>query len=220
MIESRQQNEERLRQEGREDNDEQGPSSVTEVFDGGGTEVGGTAGLGEAALGAYREMTAAAVSLGRSDVLYALLILSMSHPFWKTPDSIFKYNATSILGENSLVGSGSRIRDALRPHLGNLIPRLLRAKHDPNKQTREQMETLWSSLTGGGAKAREAISKHLLSTIDTLINDASNKLWRARVGACGALAEVIVGRSWINLGGGDAVLEDDVVMIKENSDKT
>lgn len=45
-------------------------------------EVGGVSGMGEAALGAYREMAAASVALGRHDILYALLILSVSHPCW------------------------------------------------------------------------------------------------------------------------------------------
>jgi len=221
MIESREQHEERLGQERRENNDGQ-RSADAEVIDREAIQVGGVAGLGEAALGAYREMAAAAVSLGRSDVLYALLILSISHPCWKTLDSQDKYSATSILGESSLAGSPNnsiKIRDALRPHLGKLIPRLLRAKHDPNKQTREQIETLWLGLIGGGAEAREAITEHFFSTIDTLINDGTNKLWRARVGACGALAEVIVGRSWVDLGGGDAVLEDDEVTMKTSGSK-
>jgi hypothetical protein len=56
-------------------------------------------------------------------------------------------------------------------------------------------------LTGGGADARIAISQHLLPIIDSLIADTSNKLWRARVGATSALAQVIVGRSWSELGG-------------------
>jgi len=223
MMESREQNEERLRQERRENSAEEASSNAPDGFDVDVTEVGGAAGLGEAALGAYREMAAAAVALGRSDVLYTLLFLSVSHPVWKTRNSLDKYSALSILGEQSLIGSGTsviEIREALRPHIGKLIPRLLRAKHDPNKQTREQMETLWLSLTGGGAEARKAITENLLSTIDTLIDDAGKKLWRARVGACGALAEVIVGRSWVDLGGGNALLEDDEIIIKTSSSAT
>lgn len=223
MIESREQNESRLREERRENSAQDVPSNVIEGFDNDVIEVGGAGGLSEAELGAYREMAAAAVALGRSDVLHTLLFLSISHPVWKTLDSQDKYSAVSILGEQSLIGSGTsviEIREALRPHLGKLIPRLLRAKHDPNKQTREQMETLWLSLTGGGAEAREAITQNLLTTIDALIDDAGAKLWRARVGACGALAEVIVGRSWIDLGGGASVLEDDEVMLKTSTNAT
>lgn len=53
------------------------------------------------------------------------------------------------------------------------------------------------------------INNHLLSTIDALTNDATNKLWRTRVGACSALAEVIVGRTWGDLGGGGPISLDD-----------
>lgn len=103
----------------------------------------------------------------------------------------------------------TEMQKALRPHLGKLLPRILRARNDPNKQTREQMSSLWNGLTGGGAEARQLISQHLLSCIDTLLEDAASKLWRARVGACGALAEIIVGREWEDLGGGGPVLSDD-----------
>ncbi|KAL7580750.1 hypothetical protein ACA910_001033 [Epithemia clementina (nom. ined.)] len=176
------------------------------------SEVGGAAGMGEAALGAYREMAAASLALGRPDILYALLILSISHGSWFAGSAREKYNAGALLGESSIVGSRTNtaeLRRALRPHLGKLLPRILRACNDPNKQTREQMGVLWAGLTGGGAEARDAISEHFLSTVDALIKDASNKLWRARAGATGALAEVIVGRDWQAFGGGPPVLSDD-----------
>jgi len=51
------------------------------------SEVGGASGISEASLGAYREMAAASVSLGRHDILYSLLILSVSHPCWFTSRS-------------------------------------------------------------------------------------------------------------------------------------
>lgn len=219
LMETRSQNRVR-RQQG--DQESEANSALTESF-GIEAEVGGAAGLGEAALGAYREMAAAAVALGRSDVLYALLLLSISHPVWFTPGPRDRYSASSLLGENSLVGSrtnSAEMREALRPHLAKLIPRLLRACNDPNKQTREQMNTLWVGMTGGGAESRRAITEHLLPTIDVLIEDTSNKLWRARVGACGALAEVIVGRTWDELGGGSALLDDDDVFIRTSTFST
>ena len=105
---------------------------------------------------------------------------------------------------------GVDLRSALRPHLGKLLPRILRARHDPNKQTREQMASLWNGLTGGGgAESRQIITEHLLPTIDSLIEDAKSKLWRARVGACGALSEILIGREWDSLGGGGPVLTDE-----------
>lgn len=207
MMETRAQADSRARE-----NDAGGSAaSLTESF-GIDAEVGGVSGMTEAALGAYREMASASMALGRPDILYALMLLSVSHPLWCTTGPHDRYCAASLLGENSAVGNrnnAAEIRSALRPHLAKLIPRLLRACNDPNKQTREQMGTLWIGLTGGGAESRQAISQHLFTTMDTLTEDASNKLWRARVGACGALTEVIVGRSWDELGGGRAVLDDD-----------
>lgn len=150
-------------------------------------------------------------------------MLSVSHEVWFTFTNKYKYCAASLLGSDSLVGSPTNseaLRVALRPHLGKLLPRILRARHDPNKQTREQMTALWLGLTGGGSESRSAISQHLLPTIDTLIDDCTSKLWRARAGACGALAEIIVGRSWDSLGGGPAVLDDDDIHTRETSKLT
>ena len=55
------------------------------------SEVGGASGIGEAALSAQREMASACVALGRHDILYALLILSVSHTFWFTADARHRY---------------------------------------------------------------------------------------------------------------------------------
>ena len=190
LMESRTQHEERL-----------GSAAANSLMETAGNEaeVGGAAGMSEAALGAFREMASASVVLGRPDILYSLMLLSVSLPLWQKSD----YNAATLLGK-SIDSSGDigEIRIALRPHLEKLIPRLLRACNDPNKQTREQMSTLWIGLTGGGAEARSLINKYLLSTLDSLMEDAASKLWRARVGSCVALAEIIVGRSWQDLGGG------------------
>ena len=118
----------------------------------------------------------------------------------------------SLLGKHSQIGDVSNMKEmqmTLRPHMGKLIPRILRARHDPNKQTSEQMTSLWNGLTGGGAESRDLITQHLTTTIDALLDETANKLWRARCGALGALSEVIVGREWAELGGGGPILTDD-----------
>ena len=192
LMESRTQHEERIGSAG---------AAMMETF-GAETEVGGASGVSEAALGAFREMASASVVLNRPDILYSLMLLSVSLPTWSSTD----YNAVTLLGDTVDAGGNiEEIRLALGPHLKKLIPRLLRACNDPNKQTREQMGALWIGLTGGGAPSRALVTKHLISTIDDLIDDATNKLWRARVGACSALAELIVGRSWQDLGGGGPI---------------
>jgi hypothetical protein len=91
----------------------------------------------------------------------------------------------------------------------HLISRLLRAYNDRNKQTRKQIEALWFGLTGGGAEAPTLLNSHLLSTIDSLIDGAISKLWRARVGACSANAEIIIARTWYDLGNGGLLALDD-----------
>jgi proteasome component ECM29 len=54
-------------------------------------EVGGASGIGEAALGAYREMAAVSVSLEKYDIIYTLFFLSLSHSFWLSTEAKRRY---------------------------------------------------------------------------------------------------------------------------------
>ena len=90
--------------------------------------VGGAAGVSEASLGAYREMAAAAVASGRPDILYSMLILSVSHPIWSsTKERRDAYGSAALLG--GAVDQGE-LKKALRPYLSRLLPRILRAMHE------------------------------------------------------------------------------------------
>ncbi|KAL3920061.1 MAG: hypothetical protein SGILL_003448 [Bacillariaceae sp.] len=183
-------------------------------------DVGGAAGVSEASLGAYVEMASAAVACGHPEILYSMLLLSVSHPVWSgTASRRDRYGPSTLQGESF---DQDKMKTALRPFLSRLLPRILRACHDPNKETREQMQTLWNALTGGGEEGRSAINSFFRSTFDALIVETSSKLWRTRVGACGALAQIITGRSWQDLGGGPAVLDEnyDLVISQTPSEST
>lgn len=182
-------------------------------------EVGGVAGLSEASLGAYVEMASAAVACGQPHLVYSMLLLSVSHAAWSEEKRRDMYGPAAL---HKSEFNSDEVKVALRPHLARLLPRTLRACHDPNQQTREQMETLWVGLTGGGEEGRVAISRFLRPTIDALVEETSSKLWRTRAGACGALAQVIVGRTWLDLGGGEAVLDEnyDLVISKTACETT
>lgn len=183
-------------------------------------DVGGAAGVSEASLGAYVEMASVAVACGHPEILYSMLMLSVSHPVWSgTASRRDRYGPSTLQGGSF---DHDKVKTALRPYLSRLLPRILRACHDPNKDTREQMQTLWNALTGGGEEGRAAIDSFFRSTFDALILETSSKLWRTRVGACGALAQIITGRSWQELGGGSAVLDEnyDLVIFQTPSEST
>ena len=190
-------------------------STVSAMMEGLGVEtqpeVGGTSGLGEAALGAFREMAGAAVALERPDILYFLIALSVAHPALAG-----RYNVSTLLGGKQT--NSVEMREALRPQMSRLLPRLLRARHDPNAETRERMSNLFVGVIGSGAEARSAVTKMLIPTIDALISDASSsKLWRCRFAALSALSETIVGRYWQELGGGTQVLHDEDILDSSNT---
>jgi proteasome component ECM29 len=70
---------------------EEGTQSFGEPLEYTESEVGGASGIGEAALGAYREMASASVALNRHDIMYGLLFLSLSHPYWLSSDAKYRY---------------------------------------------------------------------------------------------------------------------------------
>ena len=80
MQETPEQAEQRRRTEGRAEGADVSP--LTNGSNADLVEAGGAAGVSEASLGAYREMASAAVASGRPDILYAMLILSVSHSIW------------------------------------------------------------------------------------------------------------------------------------------
>lgn len=91
-------------------------------------DVGGAGGMSEAALGAYREMASAAVASGRPDILYSMLILSVSHSIWfSTEKRRDAYGPSSLQGGHLRNGE---IKTALRPFLSKLLPRILRASYE------------------------------------------------------------------------------------------
>jgi hypothetical protein len=90
--------------------------------------VGGAAGVSEASLGAYREMAAAAVASGRPDILYSMLILSVSHPIWtSTQKRRDAYGSIALQGGTI---NQDELKSTLRPYLSRLLPRILRAMHE------------------------------------------------------------------------------------------
>ena len=93
-----------------------------------GIDVGGAGGVSEAALGAYREMASASVASGRPDILYSMLILSVSHSIWfATEKRRDAYGPSSLQGDNF---NNEEVKIALRPFLSKLLPRILRASHE------------------------------------------------------------------------------------------
>ena len=60
-------------------------------------EFGRVSGMNEVTLEPYKEMAAVSWLIGRPDILYSLLLLSLSHPIWKRSKFKDKYTATPYL---------------------------------------------------------------------------------------------------------------------------
>ncbi|CAM9973433.1 unnamed protein product, partial [Discosporangium mesarthrocarpum] len=191
-----------------------------DVYGGG----GGAAALSEAGAGAYGEMCSMAIDAGRPELIYSFLALSSHHTAWAT-------RRQAIVG----LGAGASVRPAaagrlLAPQLQRIVPRIFRHRYDPSAKTRTAMEQLWRSVISGGGEGgaaantggegareggggekdfssleKQVVSAHFDAIIKELLRGLGDRKWRNRQSSCSALSDLLMGRTWGEVG---AYLED------------
>ncbi|KAF8017212.1 hypothetical protein BT93_H2414 [Corymbia citriodora subsp. variegata] len=90
--------------------------------------------------------------------------------------------------------NSKRAEDALQPHLRALIPRLVRYKHDPDKNVQDTMTHIWQALV---KDPKITIDEHFDLIMDDLLKECGSKFMPAREASCLALADIIQGRKLI-----------------------
>ncbi|XP_050897841.1 uncharacterized protein LOC127104718 [Lathyrus oleraceus] len=155
----------------------------SEVFQDG--SLGETASGGK--LNTYKELCSLANEMGQPDLIYKFMDLA---------------NHQASLNSKRAAASGfSKIAkqagDALKPHLQSLVPRLVRYQYDPDKNVQDAMVHIWKSLV---ADSKKTIDEHLDLIIDDLLVQCGSRLWRSREASCLALADIIQGRKFYEVG--------------------
>ncbi|KAL9248317.1 hypothetical protein vseg_021654 [Gypsophila vaccaria] len=135
----------------------------------------------------YKELCNLANEMGQPDLIYKFMDLA-------------NYQAALNSKRGAAFGF-SRIAkhagDALKPHLRVLVPRLVRYQYDPDKNVQDAMAHIWKSLV---ADPKKTVDELLDPIIDDLVTQCGSRLWRSRQSSCLALADIIQGRRFEQIG--------------------
>ncbi|XAR59596.1 hypothetical protein NMG60_11015485 [Bertholletia excelsa] len=143
--------------------------------------------LGGEKLSTYKELCNLANEMGQPDLIYKFMDLA-------------NYQASLISKRGAAFGFSKIAKqagDALRPHFPSLIPRLVRYQFDPDKNVQDAMVHIWKSLV---ADSKRTIDEHFDIIVDNLLTQCGSKLWRSREASCLALADIIQGRRFDQVG--------------------
>ncbi|OVA18531.1 Proteasome stabiliser ECM29 [Macleaya cordata] len=143
--------------------------------------------LGGGKLSTYKELCSLANEMGQPDLIYKFMDLA-------NYQSSLNSKRGAAFGFSKIAKQAG---DALEPHLRLLIPRLVRYQYDPDKNVQDAMGHIWKSLV---ADSKKTIDEHLDLIFDDLLAQCGSRLWRAREASCLALADIIQGRKFDQVG--------------------
>uniref|UniRef100_A0A1J3GWL5 Proteasome-associated protein ECM29-like protein n=1 Tax=Noccaea caerulescens TaxID=107243 RepID=A0A1J3GWL5_NOCCA len=136
----------------------------------------------------YKELCNLANEMGQPDLIYKFMDLA-NH------QASLNSKRGAAFGFSKIAKQAG---DALRPHLRLLIPRLIRYQYDPDKNVQDAMAHIWKALI---QDPRKAVDEHLNHIFDDLLEQCGSRLWRSREASCLALADIIQGRKFDQVGG-------------------
>lgn len=138
-------------------------------------------------LSTYKELCNMANEMGQPDLIYKFMDLA-------------NYQAALNSKRGAAFGFSKIAKhagDALKPHLRSLVPRLVRYQYDPDKNVQDAMAHIWKSLV---ADSKKTIDEHFDPIIEDLLVQCGSRLWRSRESSCLALADIIQGRRFEQIG--------------------
>ncbi|KAF5195325.1 Proteasome-associated ecm29, partial [Thalictrum thalictroides] len=138
-------------------------------------------------LSTYKELCSLANEMGQPDLIYKFMDLA-------------NYQASLNSKRGAAFGFSKIAKqagEALQPHLRLLVPRLVRYQYDPDKNVQDAMGHIWKSLV---ADSKKTIDEHLDLIFEDLLTQCGSRLWRSREASCLALADIIQGRKFDQVG--------------------
>ncbi|XP_023639453.1 proteasome-associated protein ECM29 homolog isoform X1 [Capsella rubella] len=135
----------------------------------------------------YKELCNLANEMGQPDLIYKFMDLA-NH------QASLNSKRGAAFGFSKIAKQAG---DALRPHLRLLIPRLIRYQYDPDKNVQDAMAHIWKALI---QDPKKAVDEHLNHILDDLLVQCGSRLWRSREASCLALADIIQGRKFDQVG--------------------
>ncbi|KAL3683345.1 hypothetical protein R1sor_001367 [Riccia sorocarpa] len=135
----------------------------------------------------YKELCGIANEMGQPDLIYKFMDLAN--------------HQASLNSKRGAAFGFARIAkqagDALKPHLRELVPKLVRYQYDPNKRIQDAMGHIWRALVSEPKKTTDEFFDEIM---EDLLTQAGSRLWRSREASCLALGDVIQGRKYSEVG--------------------
>ncbi|CAM6125657.1 unnamed protein product [Calypogeia fissa] len=135
----------------------------------------------------YKELCSIANEMGQPDLIYKFMDLAN--------------HQASLNSKRGAAFGFARIAkqagEALKPHLPALVPKLLRYQYDPNKRIQDAMGHIWRALVAEPKKTTDELFDDIM---EDLLTQAGSRLWRSRESSCLALADVLQGRRYNEVG--------------------
>uniref|UniRef100_A0A7S4BN83 Non-specific serine/threonine protein kinase n=2 Tax=Chrysotila carterae TaxID=13221 RepID=A0A7S4BN83_CHRCT len=131
----------------------------------------------------YQELSEIAASAGQPQLVYKLMECATTSAVWNTRKGV-----AFALAEQS--------QDHLKEHLPKLVPTLYRYTFDPNPKVSVAMRQLWTSLV---SDPKKVLDEHFGAVLQHMCDGLIDRLWRARESSSLALAELLPGRSLIQV---------------------
>ena len=133
-------------------------------------------------LSTYRELCSLASDLNQPDLVYKFMHLANYNAMWNSRKG-------AAFGFGTIA---SKAGEQLEPHLPKIIPKLYRYQFDPTPRIQQSMTAIWNSLVTESSKT---IDKYLMEIVQELQSNMTSNQWRVRESCCGALQDLVRGRS-------------------------
>jgi proteasome component ECM29 len=123
-----------------------------------------------------------ATDLNQPDLVYKFMHLANYNAMWNSrKGAAFGFGTIAI-----------KAGEQLEPHLPKIIPKLYRYQFDPTPKIQQSMSAIWSSLVSEPTKT---VDKYLMEIVQELQTNLTSNQWRVRESCCGALQDLVRGRS-------------------------
>jgi proteasome component ECM29 len=152
--------------------------------------TGGPAGaqLSNAGNESYNQMCQAANDMGNPELVYKFLSFASHHSAWHSRRGA-AFGITEMIGEGAI--------EQLRPQFPKMLPRLYRARFDPDPKTSGAMTRLWKALCGGEEGGNitdesKLIREYFTPILEGTLPALTSRHWRDRLSACLALDDLLL----------------------------
>ena len=139
---------------------------------------------GDGSVATYKDIMSLATEVGDPSLVYRFMSMASSNAIWSSRAAFGRFGLGNILSESSV--------DGYLAENSKLYPKLYRYRFDPNAKVRKSMNDIWTALVKDPSAI---IDRYFDEIMNDLLVSILGKEWRVREASCGAIADLVQGRS-------------------------